>query len=106
MSKIGLIVKPPLANAGVLCDDAIHLFVCRVKRVHKRVLLKPKQFRAVVSTGDKWELQGLFKESILGPLGCPTCLIIIIVIIIITSDSKLRPMSHRKPRTVPHSKPR
>ena len=35
-------IKPPLANAVALRDDAVHLFVCmsvcRVKRVYKNVV--------------------------------------------------------------------
>ena len=67
-------IKAPLATARApLRIDAVHLFVCpsvcRQMRTQKRDFLKNKQFRAMVSNDDQWQVpHGLFKATILGPI--------------------------------------
>ena len=69
-----LVVKPPLAPARTAkCVARIHLFlhlsVCLSPKCKNAIFSKTKQFRAVVSSNNLYEVvHGVFKEPIIGPL--------------------------------------
>jgi len=62
--------KTPLATARAhLRIAAVHLFVKSVVKNENAIFSKTKQFRAVVSIYDLWEvLHDLVEEPIIGPL--------------------------------------